>query len=220
MLGEYTAQWSPVENALLLDKCLPIFGSDPPAVYRADAPDFAPVLLNGTDVECQILPISIWSPDGQQVFFAGRDPENSSLAIASIWAMGQDGSNPLAINPKRNMGWAIEFQGWFDDHTLSYTVYVWGGNHIVRFLDTLSEETIAVIGIPGSFHEINGQYLAGTFWAPNAMPIAISPSPEFGDFPNIMGGEYARLLTLNIFEGAAHGRCTHHKMNENKEQIP
>jgi WD40 repeat protein len=201
MLGEYTAQWSPVENVLIMDKCLPILGSSPPAIYRADAPDFIPVLLNGADIKCQIHPISIWSPDGQQVFFTGSDPENGSPMISSVWAVGQDGSNPLAINPEENTGWSIEFQGWLDDHTLLYTIYAGGGNRTVRFLDTLSGEITVEVGIHGYFQEMNGNYLAGTFWAPNSIPIVISPSPEFGDLSSILGGEYTRLLPLNIFEG-------------------
>jgi hypothetical protein len=185
MLGEYTAQWSPMENVLLLDSC-PDLASRDAAILRADAPDFAPILLNEIDVECDNSAGAVWSPDGQHIVFSGRilEDQSSSLLRAALWMMEKDGSNPHAVNPEENTPsrW-ITFLGWMGNGALVYTIPAGLGANEARIVDVSSEEMLAKVLILGGFNRLNSQYLAATYANPYSFVIVISSSPDFGNSP-------------------------------------
>lgn len=199
VLSNYSAQWSPTANELLLDTC-PDMVAHKSAVYRAGAPDFEPVLLNEADVECSAVSRgATWTPDGQSIIFSGRELQDSGPDITSVWLIGRDGSNPHPVRPDENTGLYVEFLGWMGESTLAYESYAGGGHRILRVLDVFTEARKAYVLMQGVFHDPTTDYVAGTYWAPNPVPVAVSLSPDYENAAHFVlgGAEYVRFTPLN-----------------------
>ncbi len=157
-------EWSPVANEFVFDTCGDIYSEldlngD---IFIATAPLFEPYKISPTEAICNYLAMSdtIWTPDGQKLFFGGPlpEPEPHLSEYAQVWVMDRDSQNAHPIAEVRD--WWLGFSGWMDENTLVYNGRAGHGLLHIDLLDISSGESLgwAVID-SGDVYHIDANYI-------------------------------------------------------------
>jgi hypothetical protein len=143
-------EWSPVANEFVLNTCggeifQPDLNGD---IFIATPPNFEPLNISPIVEICVHLSASdtIWTPDGQRIFFGGPYSDDSTAIFpyefARIWMMDRDGRNAHSFEDIPEVRW-LGFPGWMDEHTLVYSGYAGGGHTYLALLDVPSGRSYA-----------------------------------------------------------------------------
>lgn len=205
-----SVKWSPNQNELIYQTCegryINGFNFDG-SIFKGSAPTFDTVNLAQDDFQfCKGAMDLTWSPNGNQIVFAGSLPDDTDLSMPStefseVWLMGTEGENPHPILPGKTIRrWLSFYKGWLHDDFLVYTGYAGGGHISFGFINIQTKENTAWAIVHLGSGEPNLDYFAvddGATYESQISAAIISTVPQHPTVDNGFNSPYLHHLSFD-----------------------